>query len=229
MSTISSTPAIAADLARRGVTFAPQISRAAAAHGLDPRLLAAVAAQETGGPGCNAGRNIVGDGGHGHGLFQIDDRSHPFANTGAAMHPQANADYAAGMIAGLLKRYGGNVHKALSAYNAGDPNASGTVTCWQDGRRLGYADSVLRHYAALGGQSQTLLESLFAESPDEQATVNALSSFAATQPPPSFCPSAPPAPQSDHSWRQIAGLDESGHSKQSADFGSIVDPDASSE
>ena len=39
----------------------------------------------------------------------------------AAMNPGENADYAAGMISGLLLAYGGNVHRALSAYNAGSP------------------------------------------------------------------------------------------------------------
>lgn len=205
------------------VAFASQIAHAAARYGLDPRLLAAVAAQETGGPGSNSGRNIVGDGGHGRGIFQIDDRFHAFAKTAAAMNPQANADYAAHMISGLLKRYGGDVHKALSAYNAGDPNARGTVTTWQDGRQLGYADSVLRHYESLLGETpQSMMLSLQAESGQEQAGVNALSSFASMQMP---SLSAPPAPQSHHSWRQIAGLDDKGNQKQGADFGSIVDSD----
>lgn len=163
----------------RGMTtsipYASQIFAAAARHHLDSRLLAAVAAQETGGPGSNGGRNIVGDGGHGHGLFQIDDRYHAFARTLRAMDPAANADYAAGMLSGLLRRYGGDVHKALSAYNAGDPDARGTVTRWADGARLGYADSVLRHYAMLGES--------------EQPEPGALASFAALQfpslPPPS--------------------------------------------
>ncbi|HEY9181481.1 MAG TPA: transglycosylase SLT domain-containing protein [Candidatus Baltobacteraceae bacterium] len=208
-------------MAREGVAFAPQIARAAAKYGLDPRLLAAVAAQETGGPGANAGRNILGDGGHGHGIFQIDDRFHAFAQSAQAMNPQANADYAAGMISGLLKQYGGNpsrpsgqtLHEALSAYNAGDPNATGTKTDWQDGRRLGYADSVLRHYAALAGTTpQALTQTLSAESQDEQSSVNALASFAALQPP------APPQ-ITHHPWKA-----------QSADFGSIVfDGDDSSE
>src|SRR5476651_1344203 len=101
------------------VAYAPQISLAAQRHGLDPVLLAAVAAQETGGPGANSGANVVGDGGHGHGLFQIDDRYHAFAATPAAMDPGRNADYAAGLLAGLLQKYGGNVHAALSAYNTG--------------------------------------------------------------------------------------------------------------
>lgn len=136
-------------LAAHGVAYAPAIARAAQRHGLDPKLLAAVAAQETGGPGSNAGHNEIGDGGHGHGLFQIDDRSHPFATTPAAMNPDQNADYAAGMISGLLGRYGGNMHEALSAYNSGSPTAVGTTTAWGDGSNLGYADSVMRHYAQI--------------------------------------------------------------------------------
>ena len=142
---------IASSLAAGGVAYAPEIAGADRRHGLDPALLAAVAAQETGGPDTNAGRNVVGDGGHGRGLFQIDDRWHTFAATPAAMDPAKNADYAAGMISGLLSRYGGNVREALSAYNAGSPNAEGTRTRWSDGSDLGYADSVLRHYERIGG------------------------------------------------------------------------------
>ncbi|HLI95488.1 MAG TPA: transglycosylase SLT domain-containing protein [Candidatus Baltobacteraceae bacterium] len=218
-STIAALAPAARSLAARGVAFAPQIAAAAEKYGLDPRLLAAVAAQETGGPGSNAGRNVVGDGGHGHGIFQIDDRFHDFAKTGAAMNPQTNADYAAGMIAGLLKQYGGDVHKALSAYNAGSPDARGTQTTWQDGQCLGYADSVLRHYAQLAGESpQSLQQTLSAESRDEQTNVNALSTFAA-----SFCPAipAPPPPAQPQAQRRWQAHNE--------DFASIIDGDASSE
>ncbi|HEY8297376.1 MAG TPA: transglycosylase SLT domain-containing protein [Candidatus Baltobacteraceae bacterium] len=192
MSTIGSIPSAISELAAHGVAYAPQIARAAAQHGLDPRLLAAVAAQETGGPGANGGRNILGDGGHGHGLFQIDDRWHPFARTGAAMNAGRNADYAAGMLSGLLARYGGNVHRALSAYNAGSPTACGTVTTWQDGAKLGYADSVMRHYADLGGSA--VHEELQAESPSEQASVNSLRAFSLQFP--GLCPASMP-PQSN--------------------------------
>ena len=144
---------IASRLADTGVAYAAEIARAARQYRLDPELLAAVAAQETGGPDSNSGRNVVGDGGHGRGLFQIDDRWHAFASSPAAMDPAENADYAAGMISGLLKRYGGNVRAALSAYNAGSPTATGTKTRWSDGSDLSYADSVLRHYARLDGHS----------------------------------------------------------------------------
>ncbi|MGP6156552.1 MAG: transglycosylase SLT domain-containing protein [Vulcanimicrobiaceae bacterium] len=157
-----------------GVAFGAQISAAAESHGLDPRLLAAVAAQETGGPGVSSGANIVGDGGHGHGLFQIDDRYNAFADTPQAMDPAQNANYAAGMLSSLLSQHQGNVKAALTAYNAGSPTATGTVTTWGDGSRLGYADSVMRHLATIEGNTGTLA----AENPTNVADVNALSNYA---------------------------------------------------
>jgi hypothetical protein len=208
----------AADLAAHGVAFAPQIAGAARRHGLDPRLLAAVAAQETGGPGANAGRNIVGDGGHGRGLFQIDDRYHGFARTADAMDPSANAEYAATMLHGLLQRYGGNVHRALSAYNAGSGDATGTLTTWRDGARLGYADSVMRHYAALGGSPSELVDDLACESPRDQESVNALGAFAQSAlPMPSY--TAPPLQTT--SYRQLAGMDRNG-TEQPDDLADLV-------
>ncbi len=156
------------------VAYGPAITAAATRHHLQPRLLAAVAAQETGGPGSNSGRNIVGDEGHGHGLFQIDDRWHAFARTPAAMDPAKNADYAAGMIASNLDRYGGDVHKALSAYNTGSPTATGTTTDWGDGKPIGYADSVLRHFAQLAGGPADPTAPTPADARDSAASVDAL-------------------------------------------------------
>lgn len=155
------------------IRFGAEIASAATAHGLDPKLLAAVAAQETGGPGSNSGNNVVGDGGHGHGLFQIDDRSWAFASTPAAMDPAANANAAAGILQDDLARYGGNVPAALSAYNSGSPTATGTTTTWGDGSTLGYAASVMRHYAALGGDPAQLL----ADSRETSGSVNALAAL----------------------------------------------------
>ncbi|HTX57094.1 MAG TPA: transglycosylase SLT domain-containing protein [Candidatus Acidoferrales bacterium] len=191
-------------LAGEGVNYASQIVGAAEEHGLDPTLLAAVAAQETGGPGANGGHNEVGDGGHGHGLFQIDDRSHPFARTAAAMDPARNADYAAGMLSGLLQRYNGNVREALSAYNAGDPHASGTSTTWADGQTLDYADSVLRHYRQLGGDG--------GEQPDPLA--EAARSLAPQQP--ALQLHAPHAHHHHRRWRGADGLDATGHGSHQA-------------
>ena len=160
------------------IAFGAQIEAAATRHHLEPRLLAAVAAQETGGPGSDSGRNIVGDGGHGHGVFQIDDRWHAFARGPAAMDPASNADYAAGMLETNLHRYGGDVRSALSAYNSGSPTAAGTRTDWGDGKPLSYADSVFRHYARLGGVQQGPSAGTTASAPadprDSAAAVDAL-------------------------------------------------------
>ena len=192
-------------LAAEGVNFAPQIAQAAERNGVDPTLLAAVAAQETGGPGRNGGANVVGDGGHGHGLFQIDDRWHSFACSPAAADPAKNAAYAAGMLAGLLRRYGGNVRAALSAYNAGSPSAAGTTTRWGDGAVLGYADSVLRHYAMLAHPDD--VEAARAELPCDMQSIAAPQLAA-----PSVMPPAPHA-----SWRSFEGLDATGHPRDEID------------
>ena len=186
---------IVSKLAADGVAFAPEIAAAARRYHLDPDLLAAIAAQETGGPDTNAGRNVVGDGGHGHGLFQIDDRSHSFAATAAAMDPAQNAEYAAGMVSGLLKRYGGNVRQALSAYNTGSPTAAGTKTLWSDGRDLGYADSVMRHYQRLAGDSPRSLA--IAESSATVASVGALQTVAQRLPAMPAPPRIPGGPSSE--------------------------------
>jgi hypothetical protein len=171
------------------VRYGPEITAAASAYGLDPRLLAAVAAQETGGPGSNSGRNITGDGGHGHGVFQIDDRSWSFAKTPAAMNPAQNAKMAASILSDDLKRNGGDVRAALSDYNTGSPTATGTQTTWGDGATLGYADSVLRHYDDLAGTSSagastaSTAADLAAEQPETSASVGALADYGASLPP----------------------------------------------
>jgi hypothetical protein len=216
---------VTARLAQQGVAYAPQIAGAAQSHGLDPELLAAVAAQETGGPGTNAGRNIVGDSGHGRGLFQIDDRWHDFAKSAEAMDPTENADYAAGMISGLLKRYGGNVREALSAYNAGDPHATGTLTTWCDGTTLGYADSVLRHYAKLTGAPSPVepTEVARAEGPAESERVNALLAMTGA-----VSPRVPTLHHHQFSapWRTTTTTDATGHStKSTTSYASYIDGD----
>jgi hypothetical protein len=91
------------------------------------------------------------------------------------MDPAKNADYAAGMIASNLDQYGGDVHKALSAYNAGSPTATGTKTDWGDGKPIGYADSVLRHYAQLaGGPADPTAQPAPADARDSAESVDAL-------------------------------------------------------
>jgi hypothetical protein len=221
--------AVASRLANTGVAYAAQIENAARRHGLNPDLLAAVAAQETGGPGSNSGRNVVGDGGHGHGLFQIDDRWHPFASTKAAMDPAQNADYAAGMLSGLLKRYGGNVHEALCAYNSGSPTAAGTKTRWGDGADLGYADSVMRHYASLTGNlapDESAESTAIAESSATVSSVGALGAAAQSYPLPTLSLPAPPLPAPPlPAASRPGGAQAQSYHRQSTDYMSLLSDD----
>lgn len=200
-----STPA--ASLAGHGVAYAREIAEAARDHGIDATLLAAVAAQETGGPDTSAGHNEIGDGGHGHGLFQIDDRYHRFATTAAAMDPKSNAEYAAGMLSGLISRYR-SVRRALNAYNAGDPNARGTTTRWGDGQVLGYADSVMRHYARITGAPQDPQDVARDNLPAAVGSITSLASCASSFP----SLSTPPAAHV-RSYRDVVGLGDGGQSR----------------
>ena len=77
--------------------------------------------------------------------------SHALAPSGRSATARVWNNRAAGLISRNLNRYGGDIRAALSAYNAGSPNAAGTPTDWGDGRPLPYADSVLRHYLRLAG------------------------------------------------------------------------------
>lgn len=93
--------------ARRDWPFLDQLEQQ---HGLPAGLLYAVGSRET---------NLtdeLGDGGHGHGVFQLDDRSHkipdPFPVT-------LQAEIAATMLAGLIHNFDGNVGAGVCAYNAG--------------------------------------------------------------------------------------------------------------
>jgi hypothetical protein len=101
------------------------------------------------------------------------------------------------MLSGLLKCYGGNVHEALSAYNSGSPAATGTKTRWADGADLGYADSVMRHYAGLTGSpapDESAESTAIAESSATVSSVGALGAAAQSYPLPALSLPAPSLP-----------------------------------
>ena len=118
-------------------TYDDHITTAAQKHGLDPKLLKAVGYKETRlGTGAGYDRNTQrGDGGHGYGMFQLDDRTagREAMLPKVAADPAYAADVAASMLSNLLKQYGGDKRKALAAYNAGSPTQQG----------MAYADEVL--------------------------------------------------------------------------------------
>lgn len=81
-------------------------------------MLAAVASRETN-MSSAYWQGTVGDGGHGHGSFQLDDRFHIIAR-GFDKDPNAQAQTAAQMLSGLHRQFG-NWPQALAAYNSGTP------------------------------------------------------------------------------------------------------------
>jgi hypothetical protein len=118
--------------------YAADVEQACSEVGADPFLLAAIGLRESGlgwAPGYKPqGTHLgYGDGGHGFGLFQIDDRSHAlWLATHKDAHPLEQARYALLVLGGgrnWLKAH----HKlegepltlaSLAAYNCGPGNVS---------------------------------------------------------------------------------------------------------
>jgi len=144
---------------QRCIQYGGEIAVAALRHKIDPLLLAAIAAQETGGPNQNSGSNrleITQRGfGTGYGLFQIDNKWHsPFTSSMEAMVPAFNADYAARFFAQLLLITAGSVPAALSRWNSGSSEECGTPTRWPSlADPICYAESVYKHWGRLRGLS----------------------------------------------------------------------------
>lgn len=120
----ASIPKLPPRLARWGPLFAA----AEIAYGVPCELLAAVCDRESlGGDALRpAGPGGVGDGGHGHGIMQIDDRSHggfcgAKDDTGAPLwaDPAMSIMYGARLLARLAKASSADWDIAIAAYNCG--------------------------------------------------------------------------------------------------------------
>ena len=101
----------------------PFIHQTELAHGLPGMLLFAVGSRET-----NL-TNEVGDFGHGHGVWQLDDRSHnpPGGFAAFDVNVPLQCDIAADMLHGLLAQEAGNVERAANRYNSGHPETAKTT------------------------------------------------------------------------------------------------------
>jgi hypothetical protein len=97
----------------------PFITTVNDAYGLPPALLYALGSRET-----NL-QNEIGDGGHGHGVFQLDDRSHPIP-PGFDADVQAQATMAAQMMKDGFQRYN-DWTIACNYYNSGTPDTASTT------------------------------------------------------------------------------------------------------
>ncbi len=116
-------PELTAQYQRANATW-PFIHQAELARGLPRMLLFAVGSRET-----NL-TNEVGDSGHGHGVWQLDDRSHTPPG-GKWERFDANVAVqcatAAAMLHSVLMITGGNVEQAAAIYNSGQPGEPGTT------------------------------------------------------------------------------------------------------
>jgi Putative peptidoglycan binding domain len=101
----------------------PFIHQTELARGLPRMLLFAVGSRET-----NL-TNEVGDFGHGHGVWQLDDRSHmpPGGFARFDVNVPLQCATAAAILQGLLASTGGNVEEAAAIYNSGQPGEFGTT------------------------------------------------------------------------------------------------------
>src|SRR5438309_11296947 len=104
---------------RRARQAWPFIGETGFVWGLPPGMLYAVGSRET-----NL-RNVVGDGGHGHGVFQLDDRSHQIP-PGFDQDVRAQAEKAAQMLEAGFRRFGDWV-MSCNYYNSGSPDTGQTA------------------------------------------------------------------------------------------------------
>jgi soluble lytic murein transglycosylase-like protein len=82
-------------------------------------LLLAIASRESG-MGLSLDANWTGDNGNGIGIMQIDRRYHSdFTGRFANNDHQANIDYGAEFLSGLIRQFPGDRTAAVAAYNAG--------------------------------------------------------------------------------------------------------------
>jgi hypothetical protein len=86
------------------------------AHSLPRWALLAVGSRETN-LGVAFAQGQLGDNGHGHGVWQLDDQ-HPIP-AGFDTDPRAQAEMAAKMLAGFIAAFPGNLLAGLAAYNHG--------------------------------------------------------------------------------------------------------------
>lgn len=131
---------------RNGGQYSSIINKHAKANNVDPDLIAAIIQQESGG-----NSNSVSQAGAG-GLMQLMPKTARGLGVTDVFDPEQNIAGGTKYIAQMLRRYKGNVEKALWAYNAGPGNA--------DKGRLPdetkkYIPSVMARYRRLKGIATT--------------------------------------------------------------------------
>jgi YD repeat-containing protein len=137
----------------RNLKYRDEIYAAAKKAGIDPFLMAALAAQESGHPDMNNGSATASSADGGRGLFQIQS-TEPVHAAFFKKHdwkdPLENATYAAQLIKDALSQAKGDLAGALRYNNTGAVSGrKSSNTDWGDGATLDYPASVMRHYNML--------------------------------------------------------------------------------
>ncbi|WP_409070340.1 transglycosylase SLT domain-containing protein [Aliifodinibius sp. S!AR15-10] len=111
-------------------------SQASRRYGLPLTLLLAVASRESR-MGLALDAKGTGDHGNGIGIMQIDRRHHPgFTGAHSGLDHAPNIDYGAKYLGQLIGRFGGNLHQAVAAYNAGPTRVAQAIRAGQDPDRV---------------------------------------------------------------------------------------------
>jgi soluble lytic murein transglycosylase-like protein len=133
--------------------YADYINQAAAQYGVDPNLVAAIIKQESGFTQTRNGKTLSSSAGA-LGLMQL------MPGTAKSLGVNPNDAYqnilgGTKYIAQLLKSFGGDLTKAVAAYNAGPGNVQkyGGIPPFTETQK--YVKAVLANYASYGGSSST--------------------------------------------------------------------------
>jgi hypothetical protein len=138
--------------------FVTEIGEIGRRTGVEPVLLAAIAAQETGDVAAEAGTAADSTDGHGHGLFRLDDRWTKVSWSEMGLSAtERNGLYAASLLAMRLAEYDGSEMPAVSAYATGSPTGCGAKTFWPGlNKNFCYAESVFWRRALLKARGYPL-------------------------------------------------------------------------
>jgi hypothetical protein len=91
------------------------VRAAAKKYSLDAAIILGIVQVET------SGNNVIGDYGHGHGLMQIDDRSHKawLETHDNGLDPESNIDYGSAILRANIDYFNGDVRAGVAACNCG--------------------------------------------------------------------------------------------------------------
>jgi hypothetical protein len=143
-----------ADIPKQLLQWKVHVEAAAAKYKVPAAIIYAIMDRETG------GRNIIGDHGFGHGLMQIDHRSHGawVQSHQNGLDAASNIDYGTQVLKQNLTYFKGDYAKALAAYNAGAGNVDAALKAGKgaDAYTTGknYGSDVLKRAAKYGLNSR---------------------------------------------------------------------------